>query len=61
MNLEVVFLIKSGRPTRDGVCYKIHPHDCLDKNPLGNDNNGIFILESFCSFQSIFLSKVLIL
>ena len=30
----------------EGMCHNVHPHDCVDQNPLGNAHVGIVILES---------------
>ena len=46
VNLEVVLCNESGMPVAEGVCRNTHPHDCVDQNPLGDEDVGVVILES---------------
>lgn len=45
VNLEVVLLSKSGILVVGGVCCNIHPHDCIDQYPLGDEDVGVVTLE----------------
>jgi hypothetical protein len=47
VNLEVVLLNDSGVAVAEGICRNTHPQDCIDENPLGTEDVGVVILESF--------------
>ena len=46
VSLELVLLNDSKVFVVEGTCYNVHPHDCVDQNPLGNEDVGGVILES---------------
>ena len=46
VDLEVVLLNESGIPVAEGICRNTHPNDCVDQNPLGDDDVGVVILEA---------------
>jgi hypothetical protein len=46
VNLDVVILNACAVPVADGVCRNSNPTDCIDANPLGEDNVGVCILNS---------------
>ena len=47
MNLEVIFVNDSRVAMAEGTCRNTHPEDCIDENPLGTEDVGVVILESF--------------
>lgn len=46
MNLEVVFVNDNGVVVIEGISHNTHPHDCVDKNPLGTEDSGVIIMEA---------------
>lgn len=45
-NLELVLLNDRKVFVVEGTRYNVHPHDCVDQKPLGNEDVGGVILES---------------
>ena len=47
MNLEVILVNDNIVVVAEGICCNTHPQDCIDVNPLGTDDVGVVILDSF--------------
>ena len=46
IDLDVVLVNGCGVPVADGVCRNSNPIDCIDANPLGEEDVGVCILNS---------------
>ena len=45
MKLEVVILSESGVPIEEGFCCNPNLHNCVDQNPLGDEDVGVVLYE----------------
>jgi hypothetical protein len=51
MGLDVVLLNTLGVPVADGICNNSDPYECVDTNPLGLDDVGVYIRNSLLLFK----------
>lgn len=55
VGLDVVILNDDIVPMVDGICRNSRPHECVDANPLGEDNVGVCILNPLLMFEILLM------
>ena len=51
VDLDVVLVNGCGIPVADGICRNSNPTDCIDANPLGEEDVGVCILNSLHALE----------